>query len=278
MDSHMIQRFEKMGARVKITVVKPVRAIVPASRWSVPRAPAAPVSIDIRRDGAGEFFDVRHRKDVQVEVIDVKPADRHLLLLARVSEGTLRPQKSKFLCGHDERAWFVAAVPESAGAKDVQSAKDALKPKAVWDAIRLHGVSPKDRDRRRTEAFVRQGEWFFIPCPRVNVKEKLALKNEPIRRGNGKPHVCQFLFREGGELVYVSGAYPNGLTEAHFRALPEPERQRHRWRTMMRDARAYVKGSVRHPDHKTVWLKFWHEVAMNTETQAAAMRHVAFLD
>ncbi|MFO0960881.1 MAG: hypothetical protein U0800_26160 [Isosphaeraceae bacterium] len=36
-------------------------------------------------------------------MLDVQPADRHLLLMFREGE-----QKSKFLCGHDER-WFVAA-------------------------------------------------------------------------------------------------------------------------------------------------------------------------
>jgi hypothetical protein len=39
-----------------------------------------------------------------------------------------------------------------------------------------------------------------------------------------------------------------------------------------------VKGSVRHPDHKTIWLPYWHQVVMNTETRAIAMRNVAFLD
>jgi hypothetical protein len=37
-------------------------------------------------------------------------------------------------------------------------------------------------------------------------------------------------------------------------------------------------GRVRHADHKTVTLADWHWVAMNTESLAPAMRHVAFLD
>jgi len=31
-------------------------------------------------------------------------------------------------------------------------------------------------------------------------------------------------------------------------------------------------------DHKTIFLNGWHEVFVNTETRAAAMRNVAFLD
>ncbi len=75
---------------------------------------ARPVTVDIRRDERGEYFDVRHRSDVSVEVLDVKRADRHLLLMVREpTESAGRETKSKFLCGHDERSWFVAAIPES---------------------------------------------------------------------------------------------------------------------------------------------------------------------
>ena len=47
---------------------------------------------------------------------------------------------------------------------------------------------------------------------------------------------------------------------------------------MVRDPELYAKGSVRHPDHNTIVLPYWHRVLMNTEQRARAMRHVAFLD
>jgi hypothetical protein len=105
-----------------------------------------------------------------------------------------------------------------------------------------------------------------------------VLRDEPIRRGGGKPHRCQFLYRSGGERVHVNFRYPNGLTDAQYQELPQKERDARGWRQMVRDAHVFVKGAIRHPDHKTVWLALWHQVVMNTETQAAAMRHVAFLD
>ena len=49
-------------------------------------------------------------------------------------------------------------------------------------------------------------------------------------------------------------------------------------RHMARNPEAYVKGAVRHVDHKTVVLQVWHRVVMNTEGQSQAMRHVVFLD
>lgn len=274
------EQFEKMGARVQMSVVREKRG---ARSWNGRHMIGAipqPVRVDVLRDGKGEYFDIMHRRDIDVRVVDVRPADRHLLLLAREA-GWMRQsdeQQSKFLCGHDERAWFVAAIPESSVVRNVQDAKDALKPEAVWESIRAHGVPMRHRNRRRTAAFVRQGEWFFIPRSDAEIDESKVRRNEPIRRGAGKPHLCQFLCRSGGGLVYVSDRYPNGLTAAEYRNLESGERQRERWTEMMRDARPYVKGAIRHPDHATIWLPDWHEVVMNTETQAKAMRHVAFLD
>ena len=45
-----------------------------------------------------------------------------------------------------------------------------------------------------------------------------------------------------------------------------------------RDATVHVRGAVSHPDHATITLAGWHRVRMNTENEAAAMRHVAFYD
>jgi hypothetical protein len=279
MSNEMETKFDKMGARAK---VYNVGAPLASHRdWNGGRRfgrELAAIRVDIRRDEHGEFFDVRHRNDVTVEVIDVKRADRHLLLMARQTNDHGGETKSKFLCGHDERSWFVAAIPEEANARDVQGAKDALKPPEVWASIHEHKLARNKRDLRRNDAFIRQGEWFFIPRPRVTVKPDLVIKNEPIRRGAGKPHMCQFLHRTGGEQVYVSGGYPNGLTTQEYRDLPQQERRHWSWRPMVRNAHVYVKGAIRHPDHKTVWLSFWHEVVMNTETKASAMQHVAFLD
>jgi hypothetical protein len=83
-----------------------------------------PVALDVQADRRGEFFEVllRPGAGVALAAVDVQPGDRHLLLLVREER-----QKHKFLCGHDERHWFVAAVPESlAGVGSVRTAKEAL--------------------------------------------------------------------------------------------------------------------------------------------------------
>jgi len=44
---------------------------------------------------------------------------------------------------------------------------------------------------------------------------------------------------------------------------------------MARGAEVYAKGRVRHPDHKTIVLPFWHRVLPNREVSSV---NVAFLD
>jgi len=253
------RRFGAIGARVK--VVRPV-------------ARGRSGLIDVGSDKRGEFFELRvaGNRAVSLDVVDVDPDDRALLLLAR--EGG---EKSKFLCGFDERHWFVAAIPESAkGVTGVVRAKEALQPEAVRDAVAR--VKPKDRFRRRNVAYVRQGEWFFLPHWELDVDERHVLRNEPLTRGYGNRHIMEFAFRRGGEDVYVNPEHPTGITEAEFQALPPTKQRSGDWDHMVRDPELYAKGSVRHPDHATIVLHGWHRVLMNTENAARAMRHVAFLD
>jgi len=50
------------------------------------------------------------------------------------------------------------------------------------------------------------------------------------------------------------------------------------WVTQRRNPGVFVRGKIRHADHKTIVLDGWHQVLLNTETQSVAMRHVAFID
>jgi hypothetical protein len=250
------RRFAAIGARVKV-----VRA---------PRS--ADARIDVTWDRRGEVFELALPAGVaSADVVEADPVDRCLLLLVRDAG-----EKSKFLCGFDERHWFVAAVPESAaGVGGVETAKDALQPEAVREAVARR--RPKDRFQRRNVAYVRQGEWFFLPEWTLEVDDRDVLRDEPLSRGRGKDHVIELAFRRGGETVYVDEAHPGGISLVEFERL-SPSEQRRGWREMVRDPELYAKGSVRHPDHNTIVLPYWHRVLMNTEQRARAMRHVAFLD
>ena len=189
--------------------------------------------------------------------------------------------KAKFLCGHDERHWFVAGIPESAPVGTVRQAKEALKPADVQIAQARKGLKARARGRRKNAAYIRQGEWFFIAAGDLAVNERLVLSNEPISRGAGsKPHWAEFCYRTGGETVYVCGRHPNGVTEVQYKVIlaGSAKAKNWGWRTMRRNAGVHVKGRIRHADHATITLHGWHRVLMNTEGQSKAMRNVAFLD
>lgn len=263
MNAQTIERhFAKIGARVKVE--------------SDPKRLGGRLSLDVDRDAEGEYFDIRVGKVPSLSIVDANPRIRHLLLMWHRGF-----RRSKFLCGHDERHWFVAAVPEAMNATNIATAMESLKPARVRALQERLKVKPKQRNRRRNPAFVRQGEWFFVPLqdhPQVN--EKFILRNEPLRRGGGKPHMVEELVRQGGEMVYVSARHPNGLTSYQYERLlsNSPKMRKLHWVVQRRNPRVMVRGKIRHADHKTIVLHDWHEVLMNTENQSVAMQHVAFID
>jgi len=253
------RRFAAIGARL---------SIAKSPFYGSPR-------IDVLHDRRGERFDISFApgaNETEIEAIDVRPRDRHLLLLVRNAGA-----KSKYLVGHDERHWFVAAVPEAArGVSGVATAKLALQPNLVRDVVER--VHPKNPHRRRNDAYVRQGEWFFVPAPHLVAPPAEVVRDEPLSRGRGRAHVMQFAWRTGGTMVYVNHAHPSGISEARIRRLPPKEQRVGGWVPFTRDPEVYATGTVRHPDHATIELQDWHRVLMDTENEAEAMRHVVFLD
>lgn len=266
MDIELLRKhFGEIGGRVKVRDVKP-------DRW---RRLQNLSGIDIREDERGEFFDIRVdvSEPANYRVIDLNTEQRHLLLLSE-------PKKWKFLCGFDERHWFVCGVPGE-GVSNVRKAMEALQPPEVREAVERHVKRAKNRLRRHNEAFVRQGEWFFVPAPDLKVSGFVIQRNEPLSRGAGsKPHMCQELYRTAGETVMVCNRYPSGITQDElWRMVDEnPKVRSWGWRRMTRNAVVYVRGRVWHKDHKTVVLDGWHRVLMNTEGSAPGRESIVFLD
>ena len=140
---HIESRFAEVGARLNVREI-PSRWRQGDRQWLDP----TDYALDIRHDGNGEFFELRvptHLSDsLDVNVVQSEPNQRHLLLFVRkIGE---KPQLDRFLCGHDEREWFVAAVP--GGASSVLQAMDALQPPHVREALARKHVSSRKRYER----------------------------------------------------------------------------------------------------------------------------------
>ncbi len=260
----LTRQFDRIGARVAISEMGAHNA--------------TRVRLNIRTDRHGEYFDLTVGTNRDLRVVDARPDMRHLLLLSTLPGRN--DSKNRFLCGHDERHWFIASGPDRPGVSGVRTAMEALKPGEVRFEEDRKSIRSRDRLSRRTDAFIRQGEWFFVPRPEMVVDQNLILRNEPIARGGGKPHMIDEVYRTGGEPVYVSTRHPNGITVQEYADLvrKNPTMRQTRWRLMRRGMTVFARGRVRHSDHATVKLDFWHRVFMNTENEAPGAKFVAFLD
>jgi hypothetical protein len=251
--------FEKMGARLKLSELR-------TNPWN---RRTTPFLINIVNDRKGEHFELAVEKgaDVRFNVLNLVPKERHMVLMAATPTFNRVGQKlgesvTRMLLGHDERHWFISGI--DGNATTVRDAKQSMKPTDVREAEQ--GLSARHRDRRRNAARLRQGEWFFIPDPNFVLAKSdwknPILKNEPISRGRGsKPHMCEQLYRFGGDTVYVRGEAV--ISPAEYERL-EPHQQRG-FNQMKRNATVYARGSVKHADHKTIFLNGWHKVLLNKE-------------
>lgn len=203
------QHFPVMGADVEVTVR--------GDRFE----------IDVGNTDRSEVFQIRLPGDgsVTAKVLDSDWRRRHLVLDVSHRQFGLN---QKYLCGHDEFHWFVAALPEKSKAVSVSEAMEDLKPQAVLAEQRRKRVKRHRRGNRRTTAYVRQGEWFFLPCPEFDADRHVVTHNGFLVRGQGKPHHVEMLCRA-------------------------------------QDGDTYVRGKVWHPDHRTIYLDGWHNVLRNTE-------------
>jgi len=262
MDNDSISKqFARMGARAKVR--------------EITRDGGPDYVLDVRRDKQGEFYDIGLRDgECDLQVINVDLDDRHMVVLFKDDSGN----KDRYLCGHDERSWFVAAVPN--GANTVFEAKEALKPAQARESQERKRVRKNKRNKRHNAGYLRQGEWFLIPAPDLVVDEKLIIRNEPIRRGRGKAHMVEEVFRRNGKTVYVNREHPNGIGEKAYRKLlaDDPSQASKGWRQMVRNAEVYGRGKMSHPDHATIELPGWHRIVPNTESSASWSTSMTFLD
>lgn len=267
------KHFEWIGARARVVQM-------PATLGWWTRQRREPLRIDILNDRRGEYFCLAVTEDApEVEVLQTAPKDRHLLLYAQDGR--------RFLCGHDERHWFVAGIEQRVST--VAAAKQSLIPQALRHRARQMPYA--EVNRRKNALYVRQGEWFFVPVNvpvnvsgdvlgnatgDIDVPENLILRNEPLQRTpRSKPHIVQELYRQGGETVYIVSG--RAYSEREFRRLRQsiPDVDVRPSRTMVRNPSVYARGTVRHADHATIRLDGWHQVFLNAEMTTSA---IAFLD
>ena len=254
------KKFSRMGAEVRFG--EPDR-----------RRKQVKTTIDIVEDKKrGEHFVIRPMPGDEAVVVNIDAKGRHMLVNLKDEKGV----NTKILCGHDERHWFAAQVPNE-GVGTVKQAMEALKPVDAHNSQVDAGVKPKNRNKRKNRGFQRQGEFFFVKSA-ITVDPMLVLTDEPLRmsgRTGGKPHMAQYLYRTGGETMYVVSTRLEPLTERGYRKEVRRNPDAMLLRTWVGNPIVYAKGTIKHADHATLKLDGWHKVSVNSEVRGAS---VVFLD
>lgn len=258
MDQKTIKKhIESMGARVKFRqLAAPTR-----TSWNT-ETPT--VTIDVQSDKQGDYYEFALGENApEFKLLQAVPKERHMLLYTTDGQ--------RFLLGHDERNWFVAGIADRVSS--VRAAKQSLLPKEIWEQVKH--LSPDAFNNRKNSVFLRQGEWFFVPTQN-EFPEFLILRDEILLRSAGsKPHVCQELYREGGELIYIVGDQQFTADEYEQRLKDDSSFGKGITKTRVGNPKVYVRGYVRHDDHATITLQGWHRVFINGEFTTSAVK---FLD
>jgi hypothetical protein len=216
------------------------------------------VQIDIARVRRGEEFRVyRGASSNRVEVTTLDRDERQLVLLvweprrrftATISKLAPRPRASRVVW-EDKHFWVVEQHTESRRrhflcGMDESHLFIAQLPRPAPTVAEAHRILRPDELSPRVK---RQGEWFFV---------------EPFPADVGEIERAGFVRRS------VGIAQAAGLARAGRPHVADE--------VCVLGERAFVRGAVRHPDHRTVRFRHWMRAVPNTEAfdQPAGVRWI----
>ncbi len=224
MDTELLERkFSKVGIPVRV---------LPDRSW---------FGIDVGRNAAREWIALSPG-EADVQVIDADAVHHQVLLLVKSVDGLGRRTKEKILAGRDERSLFAVRVfggPRRT-LNTVAAAHEALMP----EPLRGTGSHGRRVPRYRRPRPVRQGDWFFLPCPGLPRDMPGAVRKGRLGIVGGRFHVADLLLGD-----------PRTIRLPTFSLLPVH--------------RVYARGFVRHPEHRPLHLPCWHEVFPNMAGRSA---------
>jgi len=264
---HLQKAFKDIGVKFHKKVNSPIR------RFSGQNLPDDSIRLDTSGDKRSPFV-LRLGKDAdgEIKLLNVDTS-QHGVLLQIQQENV----KVNFLCGLDEfDKTFIARVPNQ-GITTVANAKDALKPPEVLDAERStpRMGKKKNKHKRRNSAWLRQGEWFFIPMPKYEPGDSAILrKNAPLMVAGNRAHKAELVADTAGESRYISimDARRSLSKKGYERLMKENSKEQYKWEMRSESSSIYVKGRITAPDHKTLVLNIWHRAVPNRELSRTSGR------
>lgn len=267
---HLESQFKRAGIPIQVTERAFVRNLQGGARIT---------QIDVGINGNDEWIRCFPGDDSQITVMNVDKGHQQVVLSVREPERTFKEKQSlpwgerdpetgkrytwverttpanerRLLVGMDERHLFISQMEEGKSPTTVKEAHNSLAPVGI----------PGTKKRRKKQNIKRQGEWFMVPATQEEIQEiNQAIKDGKLEKkvalgsggdgrlpGRGKPHVAKERVRLG-----VTGTVT---------------RSRWSWQQNTQWAASYVRGWVRHADHKTIKLQDWHRVESNNEDRSS---------
>ena len=137
----------------------------------------------------------------------------------------------KYLMGLDETHYFITQLPRGGAVNKVEDAHRVLRP------------SHLERKGRLWKRAKRQGEWFFIPATEGQKKRLAKMEKASWKVWRHHP-------------VSEVGMQPAGSPH---------EADEYLELNIKGEIHQFVRGKIRHPDHRTTILDEWHQVFRNLE-------------
>jgi hypothetical protein len=216
-------------------------------------------SVGIVDRKAEEVFSISMKKhDIELQVLQTRKDIRHLLLMAKNKKHNTH---EKFLCGYDERHWFLVGVDDDV--RNVDHAMASLKPGYINFRQKITKVKPKNINKRHNKAFIRQGEWFFLPYYRLNSNNLIIYKNHSLGG-----HICDEVYEDVVETYFHHKHAPDGMLDWTYKKFLKKHPHVHPkkgWSYSVSLFGRYARGHVRHKDHQTIYLNDWHIVLKNRQ-------------
>jgi len=245
----IVKQFEVAGIELKL-VPKPTQ--FGTSRASVERD-VQNFLMDIRTKLRGQHILIYPGKDTKFEVVDIDTTLHQVVLSVQEPERTLKVTRKVFrhklnqyinvtnttVSPSEERRFLI-------GMDDGHLFACRLKENSNT-VTQAHKSLKPAVVKKRGDNYHRQGEWFFVRAS--------GLMNYPERGSRYR----QAIFREGR--LSIGRGRPHIAEEA-----------------ITIDGRTYVRGSVKHPDHKTLQFNEWYQVFSNNEKREVVARGLTWFD
>lgn len=248
--------FSKIGAKLEVI----------SSRWNQGKTGFQ----FYRKNNTKDTFVLILKEDnqlVDVKVIDINVRIKHLVIMFNSYSKTLKQKiKVKYLCGLNEKQYFAAPILSGNFGPGVEGAMHSLRPKNITKNLNMKRENRTNS--RMTGEYIRQGEFFFVPYPEFSPLDGIYHKNHSLVSPKSNKHICEELVRVGQKTMYDAGT-SKMLTAEEFAALPPEQKKYPNYKREVRiPGRIFVRGYVRHEEHRTIYLQDWHEVFRNTSNEA----------